>query len=102
MDRDVSYYLEWLADFRKRIEDEREVRSREALDSSSLRGHPLPEWLVKVSTWEGMGVLQFKATYPDWEQRYRASQARYYYAPDGSRIDADETNQYPPDNVSRH
>lgn len=77
-DKPVSYYLDWLKDFRQRIDDERETRARVVRDlGAPLRGHPLPEWLVKRATWDGVGVLQFKALNPDWLLQYQASESRF-------------------------
>ena len=79
IDRPVAYWLDWLEDFRQRIEDEREDKKRVVNDiAAPLRGHPLPEWLVKRATWEGIGVLQFKARNPDWLAMYRASYDRFH------------------------
>ena len=86
IDRPVAYWLDLLQEFYKRIEDEREEKTRVVNDiAAPLRGHPLPDWLVKRATWDGVGVLQFKVANPDWLAQYRAAQRRYL----------DEPNQVP-------
>jgi hypothetical protein len=81
-DRPVSYYLDWLKEFRDDIEaaaQDKEVKVREI--GAPLRGHPQADWLIKNATWAGCGVLRFKAQNPDWLLQYQESRSRFLYPP---------------------
>lgn len=72
--RDVEYYLDWLAKFRQRIEDDKAADRTDAkILGERMPEHPIAGWLIQQATWEGIGVLKWKAQNPDWRALYRAT-----------------------------
>jgi hypothetical protein len=80
VERDAEYYLDWLAKFVQSVEDAKAARKARVKEFwPAMIEHPQSKWLVKRATWEGVGVLQFKAMNPDWKAQYMEAQARYLY-----------------------